>query len=296
MEPAAAMASGVVNGWLIASGGFVFSAGWAAWTLHLHAEPHVWHDPSERWILGLCFVAYLIAWMPLWLLPVDYEGVLPDTSCEELPFSWLQFVWMLVYLANLTVGYLTNDFARTYVDMGGFSSKRKTALALKELRMYYGVMCGVALVILLAIAWEIGFFSLQTWSLLYDVLYAIANFYGVGMFIFLLANAVIELPRAIWYLNVPEVRKRRACYKVGEALLEKLRAELEWEETVEKLELAEASMDESGTQELEAWEASTIGDPLKEGAPMCTLAPCPHTLSLHAMVMVVTWLTSRKFS
>eukprot|EP00327_Prymnesium_parvum_P015665 CAMPEP_0113234516 /NCGR_PEP_ID=MMETSP0008_2-20120614/3068_1 /TAXON_ID=97485 /ORGANISM="Prymnesium parvum" /LENGTH=773 /DNA_ID=CAMNT_0000081389 /DNA_START=74 /DNA_END=2396 /DNA_ORIENTATION=- /assembly_acc=CAM_ASM_000153 len=249
------------NASLVAVGGFVFSALWAARMLHTHAEPHVWHDPSERWILGLCFVAYLIAWMPLWLLPLDYAWLKPDTQCSELPLlSWLRFTWMLVYFANLTVGYLTNDFARTYVDVGGFSTKRKTALALKELRMYYGVLVSIALVVLCIIAWRVGFFNLQTWSVMFDVLYAIANFYGVGMFIWLLAHAAVELPRTIWYLNFPDVRKRHACFKVGQALEEKIKAECDWEEVEERFALVEATLQAPRAKQLESGGADGAGD------------------------------------
>ena len=152
-----------LHGALVVVGGFGFSVVWAAHMLHVHAEPHVWHDPTESWVLWLCFGAYLIAWMPLWLLPLDFEGLQKDTHCDEQKFSWMQLVWNLVYVMNFTAGYLMNDFARCYVDTGGFSTKRKTTLALKELRIYYGVLLVIVLVILLAIAWQLGFFSLATW-------------------------------------------------------------------------------------------------------------------------------------
>eukprot|EP00966_Prymnesium_polylepis_P217399 5031609-Prymnesium_polylepis.1 len=139
-------------------------------------------------------------------------------------------------MLNLTVGYLTNDFARSYVDVGGFSQDRKSKLALKELSMYYGVLSGVALVILVWIAWNLGFFSLETWSILYDYLYFLANLYGVGIFIWLLSHAAIELPRTVWYLNRPDVRKRHACFQVGLAFVEKEEAEDAWAEQLERLE------------------------------------------------------------
>jgi hypothetical protein len=165
----------MIDAGLVVLGGVGFSVVWAARMIHIHAEPHVWHDPTERWVLGLCFGAYLIAWIPLWLLPLDFQGLRPNTRCDQHAFSWLQLLWTLVYVLNMAAGYFANDFARCYVDAGGFTTKRKTALALKELRIFYGILVGIVLAILLAVAWELGFFSLATWSALYDYLYALTN-------------------------------------------------------------------------------------------------------------------------
>ncbi|KAL3924253.1 MAG: hypothetical protein SGPRY_003973 [Prymnesium sp.] len=261
-------------GLLVAAGGFSFSALWAAWMLHLHAEPHVWHEPSERWILTLCFVAYLIAWMPLWMLPLDF-GSLPTSQCSDAALSWLRFWWFAVYYANIAVGFFTNDFARTYVDVGGFSIKRKATLAFKELRMFYGMLISFTLLFLIVLAWHLGFFSLQNWVYLFDVFYALANFYGVGMFIWLLSHAAVELPRTIWYLNFPEVRKRHACFKVGQALDAKLKAEFEWSEERERLLQIAAVLEAPADKQLESGQVSGegIADGSKDGERICFPKP-----------------------
>lgn len=85
-----------------------------AWTVHLihgHAEPHVWYDRNERWVLLLCFAAYMIAWVPVWLLPFDVVGLQAREDsgkrCNELEYSGLSFLWTVVYITNLSMGYLT---------------------------------------------------------------------------------------------------------------------------------------------------------------------------------------------
>ena len=55
--------------------GLAIAVVWGANQIYAHAEPHIWYDRQERWVLGLCFIAYLIAWVPVWLLPFDLQGM-----------------------------------------------------------------------------------------------------------------------------------------------------------------------------------------------------------------------------
>ena len=106
--------------------GLLISIVWAANLIYSHVEPHVWYNPQERWVLGICFIAYLIAWIPVWLLPYDMVGleldpVLRRKRCSEIDYGWLQFAWTIIYVSNLAAGYVTYDFARSYLDAGGFT-------------------------------------------------------------------------------------------------------------------------------------------------------------------------------
>ena len=54
--------------------------------------------------------------------------------CNEVAYSWLQFLWMVIYVTNLAAGYLTYDFARSYLDSGGFTVRRRLVLAWIDVR------------------------------------------------------------------------------------------------------------------------------------------------------------------
>ena len=122
---------------------------------------------QDRWILGMCFLAYVIAWIPIWLLPFDLIGMEARLSerlrCSELHYDWLQFFWQIIYVSNLAAGYLTYDFARSYLDAGGFTIRRRLHLAWVEIRVWYSWALLIVLGIIFALAW----FTKQgaTWSL-----------------------------------------------------------------------------------------------------------------------------------
>ena len=227
--------------------GIGISIGWTAQLLHAYAEPHIWYHREDRWVLLLCFAAYMIAWVPVWLLPFDMVGLQArkDSSkrCDELEYSWLSFIWLVVYVTNLSAGYLTYDFARSYLDAGGFTIQRKVRLALIAVVEWYGVAAIVAICVVGAIAFSTesvfeadlcvayslaySFAPLPvcspfvdsctlaplarvflphacSWGLTYSIVYALANSYAVLIFIWLLAHALIELPRRLYYLPVSE--------------------------------------------------------------------------------------------
>ena len=222
--------------------GLAGSIVFAARMLLVYAEPHVWRDPQERWMLVLCGLTYVVAWVPLWLLPLDFVTMEFDTRCGELSIlSWLQFSWVLVYASNFVLGYLTNDFVRSYVFAGGFTIRRRAVLAWYLIRRFYGLAGAAGMLVVALIAAKWGFFSFETWNLLYSILYALANAYGVGLFIWLLSHALVELPKRLWYLPRREVMLRYACFTAGLAAEELESASVEWDETVEKLVLAGAS-------------------------------------------------------
>ena len=164
--------------------GLGISIAWAANLIYAHVEPHVWYDRQQRWVLFMCFLAYLIAWVPVWLLPFDLVGTearhAERRRCSELGLSWLAFLWWMVYATNLAAGYLTYDFARSYLDAGGFTVRRRLILALVDIRDWYSV----AFLICVAIIFAVAFFSDQVfvwsfWDLLASIIYALANFYAV---------------------------------------------------------------------------------------------------------------------
>ena len=128
-----------MQGWIMI-GGLLFSIFWTARLIYDHVEPHVWHDKVDRWVLGLIFVAFVIAWIPCWLLPIDFVGmevrILERLRCAELEYSWLQFFWLIIYVTNLAAGYLTYDFARSYLDAGGFTIRRRLSLAWVDIRVW----------------------------------------------------------------------------------------------------------------------------------------------------------------
>ena len=147
--------------------GLAIAVVWGANQIYAHAEPHIWYDRQERWVLGLCFIAYLIAWVPVWLLPFDLQGMelrhSQRKACSELPLTWLSLSWWVVYATNLASGYLTYDFARSYLDAGGFTIRRRLYLAWIDIRNWYGI----ALAICVAVIGAMAFFSNQVfvWSL-----------------------------------------------------------------------------------------------------------------------------------
>jgi hypothetical protein len=107
-------------------------------------------------VLGMCFVAYLIAWVPVWLLPYDMVGLEARAHehkrCSETEYSWLQFGWQVIYVTNLAAGYLTYDFARSYLDAGGFTVQRRLHLAFQAVRNWYIWYGSLGLLAIAAIA------------------------------------------------------------------------------------------------------------------------------------------------
>jgi hypothetical protein len=193
--------------------GLSISILWAANLIYTHAEPQIWYDVQERWVLGLCFAAYIVAWVPVWLLPFDLVGMEERHShrwrCSELGVSWLALGWWAVYTANLASGYLTYDFARSYLDAGGFTFRRRLHLAWVDIRNWYGY----ALLFCLSAVGALAYFTDQLfvwgfWDRVISVVYALANFYAVGLFIWLLSHALVELPRRLWYLPDVATHKR----------------------------------------------------------------------------------------
>ena len=130
---------------------------WSLRILHAYAEPHVWHDRRDRWVLALCFCAYVISWVPVWLLPFDLIGLREREDsgkrCSETEYSWLQFQWMIIYIINLSAGYLSYDFARSYLDAGGFSIQRNIRLALVAVVQWYSVAILIAVAVIGGIAY-----------------------------------------------------------------------------------------------------------------------------------------------
>ena len=137
----------------------------------------------------MCFFAYMVAWMPVWLLPFDMIGLQAREEsgmrCNELSYSWLQFTWMVIYVMNLSSGYLTYDFARrSYLDAGGFTIRMRIYQALISVVQWYAVATVITLSIIFAIAFGTGRYSDGVfWDWTFTVAFALANFYAVGIFI-----------------------------------------------------------------------------------------------------------------
>ena len=165
--------------------------------------------------------------MPIVQLPIEVahvvnhraEGWVADGCRSELSsFSKAEAGWLVIYGASLFMGYFTNDFSRYYVDMGGFSMRRKAILALYELRTFYGRVGVILLALLIAIVWKNGvWIDLSFWSFAYDVGYALANMYGVLAFIFMISHALPTIPKYLWHLRSNANRLRLAYHEVGVA-------------------------------------------------------------------------------
>lgn len=126
--------------------------------IYVYVEPHIWRDRRDRWVLLVCFVAYIVAWVPVWLFPFDMVGLEARRDarerCSEQGISWLSFVWKVIYVLNLAAGYLTYDFARSYLDAGGFSIQRNLALAWVDVRDWYGKAAVVCAVLIAGLAFQ----------------------------------------------------------------------------------------------------------------------------------------------
>jgi magnesium-transporting ATPase (P-type) len=238
--------------------GLLFSVCWALRTILIYAEPHVWKDPhvspasplphqtralliicpvaQENFLLAIIFVGHLVFWIPVWLLPYDVADMRQyDTRCEEREFSWLSLVWMVVYIVNLVFAYATNDFARCYSEVGGFTVRRRAYLAWRWVRGFYLVWGAIGMVVLTLIASRLGFFSRATWSLLFDIIYAAANLYGGFLFVWLLSYALVEMPKQLWYAPQREVQRRYACFNAGRSAEQLDEATANWDDAVERL-------------------------------------------------------------
>ena len=152
------------------------SVAWAAWTINESAEIHLWRDPTERWILVLVFFAYVLAWLPVALLPYDIGNNITG-NCTHDPTIRGRW-WALLYVANLFTGYVANDYARSYIYSGAFTIRRKMAEGWRILWTWYAWAGLAILPLLLLIAWN-NRFSLSAWQLTYESIYAVANLYGI---------------------------------------------------------------------------------------------------------------------
>jgi len=212
------------------------SVAWAAWTISKSAEIHLWRDPTERWILVLVFFAYVLAWLPVALLPYDIGNNITG-NCTHDPTIRGRW-WALLYVANLFTGYVANDYARSYIYSGAFTIRRKMAEGWRILWTWYAWAGLAILPLLLLIAWN-NRFSLSAWQLTYESIYAVANLYGILMFILLLAHALVELPKRLYHLSSIKVRSKLYFHELGAAASELEREQQEWEAECESVHRAE---------------------------------------------------------
>ena len=212
------------------------SVAWAAWTISETAEIHLWRDPTERWILVLVLFAYVLAWLPVALLPYDIANNITGncTNDPTIRGRW----WTLLYLANLFTGYVANDYARSYIYSGAFTIQRKMAEGWRILWTWYAYAGLATLPLLLLIAWN-NQFSLSAWQVTYESIYAMANLYGILMFILLLAHALVELPKRLYHLSSIKVRSKLYYHELGAAASELEREHQEWEVECESIQRAE---------------------------------------------------------
>lgn len=95
--------------------GLAIALAWACFNVFTYAERHIYDDPTERWVLLLCGVAYLLACMPIVLLPLDVASLEPFDGCTALMaegISGLHLMWYPVYHATLIVGFVSGGPAR----------------------------------------------------------------------------------------------------------------------------------------------------------------------------------------
>ena len=198
--------------------GLVTALAWAAWSISHYAESQIFADPTERWVLLLCGLAYLLAALPIVLLPIDVASLEHNDGCgaeRSSLVSPLQLAWYPVYVGTLTVGFVTNDFARCYVECGAISVRRRALLAWREVWLWYAYALAIAAALLLLLAWQKGVGNFPFWSSFYSILLGLLNLYGIGIFLFLAAHALAELPKRLLFLRSPESRQRLRLYRVG---------------------------------------------------------------------------------
>jgi len=212
------------------------SVAWAAYTISETAEIHLWRDPTERWILVLVLFAYVLAWLPVALLPYDIANNITG-NCTNDPTVRGRW-WTLLYLANLFTGYVANDYARSYIYSGAFTIQRKMAEGWHIMWTWYAWAGLATLPLLLLIAWN-NQFSLSAWQVTYESIYAMANLYGILMFILLLAHALVELPKRLYHLSSIKVRSKLYYHELGAAASELEREHQEWEVECESVQRAE---------------------------------------------------------
>ena len=212
------------------------SVAWAAWTISETAETQLWRDPTERWILVLVLFAYVLAWLPVALLPYDIANNITGncTNAPTIRGRW----WTLLYVANLFTGYFANDYARSYVYSGAFTIQRKMAEGWRILWTWYAYAGLALLPVLVLIAWN-NEFSLSAWQVTYESIYALSNLYGILMFILLLAHALVELPKRLYHLSSIKVRSKLYYHELGAAASELEREHQEWEVECESIRRAE---------------------------------------------------------
>lgn len=233
---------------------FLFSVCWAAFTTFTYTEPRIYTDQTDFWIPALVFLAYLIAWLPVVLLPYDIATISPPARCaDHTIFSGLSVWWQFIYIANFVTGYVVNDFVRSYVYSGAFTIGRKCRQGLMIARDWYLKAGVVTLLIFIWVAWGNGL-SYEAWVGTYEAVFALANLYGILMFLLLLAHALVELPKRLYHLSSMKMRFKLYCYELGAAAAELQAEELLWSEECERLICVEAQAggaDGSWAHELE---------------------------------------------
>ena len=76
--------------------------------------------------------------------------------CSEMQLDWLQFFWQIVYVTNFASAYLTYDFARSYLDAGGFHIRRNLWLAWLTVKDWYSWAAVICLIPIALIAYFSG--------------------------------------------------------------------------------------------------------------------------------------------
>ena len=180
-------------------------------------------------------MAYLIAWLPVVLLPYDIATIAPPARCaDHTIFSGLSVAWQFIYIANFVTGYVVNDFVRSYVYSGAFTVGRKCRQGMMIARDWYVKAGAVTLLIFTWIAWGNGL-SYEAWVSTYEAIFALANLYGILMFLLLLSHALVELPKRLYHLSSMKMRFKLYCYELGAAAAELQAEEPLWLEECERL-------------------------------------------------------------
>jgi len=92
--------------------GLATALAWACYNVFTYAERHIYSDPTERWVLLLCGAGYLLACMPIVLLPLDVAAMEPRSGCSEQmegPVSSFEIMWYPIYYATLIVGFVSSN-------------------------------------------------------------------------------------------------------------------------------------------------------------------------------------------
>lgn len=111
-------------------------------------------------------------------------------------FLWI--AWRSVYWTMFVLTYLILPIVNGYSNSGFFKPSDKLRKAIRDNLVYYGIMSGLGVVVLIIAA---IYGALKDPKAFLGIIMTIANLFGMSLVVLFLSHGVIDVPRTLWHMG-----------------------------------------------------------------------------------------------